>query len=394
MLKEQIRELADRLHAQVIADRRHLHENPELSFLEFKTSAFVKARLDEIGVPWEVVAETGIIGYIKGEKSSGKTIALRADMDALPIRETNPVSYASRNEGVMHACGHDAHTASLLATAAILNTVKSQFGGTIILIFQPGEEKLPGGASLIIKSRVLEKLNPSVIIAQHVSPMIPLGKIGIRKGKFMASMDEIKAVVRGKGGHGAQPHLNIDPVVIAAHIITGLQQIVSRVADPAMPTVLSFGKVIANGGINIIPDEVYLEGTFRTLNETWRDKAHELVKKMAVTIAESMGGGCSFEITRGYPFLINEEKLTAAIQANVGEYIGEDNITEPDIWMAAEDFAMYSNVADSCYYLLGVRNEKKGIISSLHTPGFDIDEEALNLAPGLMAHIAVKQLGY
>lgn len=394
MLKERIRELANKLHPLVIADRRHLHQNPELSFLEFETSAFVKTRLDEIGIPWEPVADTGIIAYVKGEKSSDKVIALRADMDALPISESNQVSYVSRNEGVMHACGHDAHTASLLGTASILNSVKSQFGGTVVLIFQPGEEKLPGGASLIIKSGVLEKLKPSAIIAQHVSPMIPLGKIGIRKNKFMASMDEIKAVVRGKGGHGAQPHLNIDPVVITAHIISGLQQVVSRVADPTIPTVLSFGKVIANGAINIIPDEVYLEGTFRTLDETWRNKAHELIKKMAVTIAESMGGTCSFEITKGYPFLINEEQLTSSVQTISEEYIGKDNITEPDIWMAAEDFAMYSNVADSCYYLLGIRNEERGIVSSLHTPGFDIDENALNLAPGLMAYIAVRRLGY
>ena len=393
MLKEEIRQLATKLHPQVISNRRALHENPELSFLEFETAKFVKARLDEMNIPWESMATTGIVAYIKGDKPSTEVIALRADMDALPIKETNAVAYASRNEGVMHACGHDAHTASLLAVASILTALKAEFGGTVKLIFQPGEEKLPGGASLMIKEGVLENIKPSVIIGQHVSPMIPVGKIGIRKGKFMASMDEIRVVVRGKGGHGAQPHMNIDPVIITAHILTALQQIVSRMASPTLPTVLSFGKVIANGSINVIPDEVYLEGTFRTLEESWRSEAHVKMKKMATSIAESMGGTCDFQIVRGYPFLINEEKLTASVQAIAEEYVGKENIIEPDIWMAAEDFAMYSQAADACYYLLGIRNEEKGIVSSLHTPGFDIDENALHLAPGLMAYIAVKQLG-
>ena len=245
----------------------------------------------------------------------------------------------------------------------------------------------------MIKEGVLENPRPSAVIGQHVMPVLPAGKIALRKGKHMASMDELFVTVRGKGGHGAQPHQNIDPVLITAHIIVALQQIVSRMANPYMPTVLSFGKQIANGAINVIPDEVYMEGTFRTMNEDWRNEAHERMKKMAGNIAESMGGSCEFNIVRGYPFLVNEEKLTAMVHAYAGEYLGKENVLEADIWMAAEDFAYYSQAADSCFYLLGVGNKGKGIVSSLHTPTFNIDEDALTLSTGLMAYIAVKRLG-
>jgi amidohydrolase len=314
-------------------------------------------------------------------------------MDALPIAEANDVIYASQNKGVMHACGHDVHTSSLLGTTKILQSIKSKFGGTIKIIFQPGEEKIPGGASLMIREGVLENPKAGAVIGQHVSPMIDAGKIAIRKGKFMASMDEIFVTVHGKGGHGAQPQQNIDPVVITAHIIVALQQIVSRMANPTQPTVLSFGKLIANGAINVIPDEVYMEGTFRTLDESWRTEAHARMKKMADNIAEGMGGSCDFKIVRGYPFLVNEENLTAQVKTFAEEYLGKDNVLDLDIWMAAEDFAYYSQVADSCFYLLGTGNKEKGITSSLHTPTFDIDEDALALSTGLMAYIAVKRLG-
>jgi amidohydrolase len=314
-------------------------------------------------------------------------------MDALPIVEANDVPYKSQNPGVMHACGHDVHTSSLLGAATILSQMKDQFSGTIKLIFQPAEERLPGGASLMIKEGVLENPKPQAVIGQHVMPLIDAGKVGFRSGKYMASTDELYVTVKGKGGHGAQPQQNIDPVIITAHILTALQTLVSRYSDPKSPCVLSFGKVIANGATNVIPNEVYLEGTFRAMDETWRAEAHKRMKKMAEGIAESMGGSCEFNIMNGYPFLINEEKLTAAARSHAEDYLGKENVLDLDIWMAAEDFAYYSQVADSCFYRLGIRNESKGIVSSVHTPTFDIDESALQVGPGLMAYLALKQLG-
>jgi amidohydrolase len=393
MLKERVQKLANELHASAISNRRHLHANPELSFKEYKTSAFVKERLDQLEIPWTPMAGTGIVAMVEGSKPSDRLIALRADMDALPILEKNKTDYASTNMGVMHACGHDAHTSSLLGTASILQSMRDDFAGKIKLIFQPGEEKLPGGASMMINEGVLVHNRPSAVIAQHVSPNIPAGKIGIRKGKFMASMDEIFVTVRGRGGHGAQPHMNIDPVMISAQILVALQQVVSRMANPAVPTVLSFGKIIADGAINVIPDSVYMEGTFRALNEEWRNEAHVRMKKIAEGIAESFGGSCEFKIVRGYPYLVNEVKLTERVQSFAEEYIGRDNVVPQEIWMAAEDFSMFSQAADCCYYLVGTRNESKGFTSSLHTPTFDIDESALETGMGLMAYIALKQLG-
>ncbi|WP_207426549.1 M20 family metallopeptidase [Pedobacter sp. SYSU D00535] len=393
MLRDRIQELAQRFHGDVVRHRRHLHAHPELSFQEYETSAYVKNALTELGIEWESMANTGVVGIIRGELPSDTVIALRGDMDALPIVEANDVPYKSVNEGVMHACGHDVHTSSLLGTARILQEMRAEFGGTVKLIFQPAEEKLPGGASLMIKEGVLENPTPQAVIGQHVMPLIDAGKIGIRSGKYMASTDEIYVTVKGKGGHAAQPQQNIDPVLITSHIIVALQQVVSRIADPKMPTVLSFGKVIANGATNVIPNEVHLEGTFRTLDESWRAEAHRRMKKIAEGIAESMGGSCEFNIVNGYPYLINEENLTAQVRGFAEAYLGRENVLDLDIWMAAEDFAYYSQVADSCFYRLGIRNEEKGITSSVHTPTFDIDETALITGTGLMAYIAIKRLG-
>ncbi|MDB5000441.1 MAG: N-acyl-L-amino acid amidohydrolase [Mucilaginibacter sp.] len=393
MIKEKIQQLSQDIFNEVVANRRHLHSHPELSFHEVETSVFVANKLEELGLEYHKMADTGLVALIKGDKPSDKVIALRADMDALPITETNDVPYKSQNTGVMHACGHDAHTSSLLGTAKILTELKSEFGGTIKLIFQPAEEKLPGGASLMIKEGVLENPKPAAVLGQHVMPLIDAGKVGFRAGKYMASTDELYVTVKGKGGHGAQPQQNVDPVIITAHILTALQQVISRFADPKSPSVLSFGKVIANGATNVIPNEVYLEGTFRTMDEKWRGEAHIKMKKMAEGIAESMGGSCEFNIMKGYPFLINEEVLTTATRGHAEDYLGKENVLDLDIWMAAEDFAYYSQVADSCFYRLGTRNEERGITSSVHTPTFDVEEDAFKISTGLMAYLAIKQLG-
>ena len=393
MLIEKIKQLSTEFHGDVIRLRRHLHTYPELSFEEHKTSEFVKKQLDALGISWKAVAGTGVLATVTGALPSDAVVAVRADIDALPIQELNEVPYASQHPNVMHACGHDFHTSSLLGTARILQGLKDRFKGSVKFFFQPGEEVIPGGASHMIRDGVLENPRVQAVIGQHAMPRIEAGKIGIRKGKHMASMDSLFVRIIGRGGHGAQPHLNIDPVVIASHIIIALQQIVSRVAHPGDPTVLSFGKVIANGAINVIPDEVYMEGTFRAMNESWRDEAHKRMTKMAEELAASMGAKCEFKIQRGYPFLVNEEKLTEEVRGYAFDYLGEANVLEEDIWMAAEDFAYYSQAADSCFYLCGVGNKAKGIQSSLHTPTFDIDEDALAISTGLMAYIALRRLG-
>jgi amidohydrolase len=393
MIKERIQLIAEEIFNDVVGNRRHLHTNPELSFHEVATSAFVASKLDELEIPYVRMADNGLVGLIVGNKPSDRVVALRADMDALPITEINDVPYKSQNVGVMHACGHDAHTSSLLGTATILSRMKNDFGGTVKLIFQPAEEKLPGGANLMIQEGVLENPKPQAVIGQHVMPFIDAGKVGFRAGKYMASTDEIYVRVIGKGGHGAQPQQNIDPVIITAHMLTALQQVISRFADPKNPSVLSFGKVIANGATNVIPNEVYLEGTFRTMDEKWRAEAHIRMKKLAEGLCESMGAKCEFNIMKGYPYLINEEKLTANVKGFAVDYLGAENVLDLDIWMAGEDFAYFSHAADSCFYRLGTRNESRGITSSVHTPTFDIEESALLGGTGLMAYIALKQLG-
>ncbi|GEO21096.1 M20 metallopeptidase family protein [Cyclobacterium qasimii] len=393
MLKDKIHQLSEKYKSEVIAARRHLHANPELSFQETNTVAFVEAKLREFGLTnIESKAETGLVVIIEGKNPSKKVIALRGDMDALPIVEANDVSYKSTNPGVMHACGHDAHTSSLLGTARILNDLKDEFEGTIKLLFQPGEEKIPGGASMMIKDGALQNPSPTAIIGQHVMPFIPVGKVGFRKGMYMASADELYLKVKGKGGHGAMPETIIDPILISAHILVALQQVVSRKADPKTPSVLSFGRVIAEGATNVIPNEVNIEGTFRTLNEVWRKEAHGHMVKIAKGIAEGMGGEVEFEIRSGYPFLKNEPELTQRAIDAAEAYLGKENVLDLDIWMAAEDFSYYTQEIDGCFYRLGTRNEAKGIVSSVHTPTFDIDEDALGLSTGLMAFIALEEL--
>ena len=388
-----IKQLAKDYAAEVVANRRYLHTNPELSFQEYNTAKFVAQKLKDIGLnPQEGIANTGVVAIIEGRNPSSKVIGLRADMDALPIFEKNDVPYKSQNEGVMHACGHDAHTSSLLGTAKILHQLREDFEGTIKLIFQPAEEKAPGGASIMIKEGVLENPSPASMLGQHVAPNIPVGKIGFREGMYMASTDEIYMTIKGKGGHGAMPDQLIDPVLIASHVIVSLQQIISRNRKPANPSVLSFGRFIADGVTNVIPNEVTIQGTFRCMDEEWREDGLRRMKKMAEGITEAMGGVCEFEIVKGYPFLKNHPELTRRIKAEATTFMGQENVIDLDLWMAGEDFAFYSQVVDSCFYRLGTRNEARGIISGVHTPTFDIDEAALEIGPGLMSWLAIREL--
>ncbi len=389
---QRIKDLAQKYASDFVTVRRYLHKHPELSFKEYNTCVYIKEQLVAMGLTDIIsVAETGLLATIHG-KRKGESILLRADIDALPITEKNDISYASNSEGVMHACGHDAHTASLLLCAKILWDLKDDLVGSVKLLFQPGEEVMPGGASLVMKEKAYKDLGRLRHIGQHVRPDLPVGKVGFRSGKFMASMDELFLTVKGKGGHAAMPENSVDPVLIASHIIIAVQQLVSRMASPKTPSVLSFGKVIANGAINILPDEVYIEGTFRTLDESWRKDALQKLEKLVTSIAEGMGGTCELKINHGYPHLINETPLTEQLKANAIGFLGEENVMELDQWMAAEDFAYYSHKNPACFYMLGVGNQEKGIESGLHTPRFNIDESAIEIGGGLMAWFAVRAL--
>lgn len=394
-MQEKIQRLAADYHADTVAHRRHLHAHPELSYQEHATSRYVADQLAALGIEHQHgVADTGVVALIKGKNPRKRTIALRGDMDALPIREANTVPYKSQNEGVMHACGHDAHTSSLLGTARILHELRDHWEGTVKCIFQPGEEKLPGGASLMIKAGVLENPRPASIFGQHVHPPLRAGMIGLKPGIYMASADEIYVTVKGRGGHGAMPQECVDPIVMSAQIITSLQQIISRYADPAVPSVLTFGKINSVGGAtNIIPNEVRIEGTFRTMHEKWRTEAHKRMKKMAESIAKGMGGACEFNILHGYPVLYNHEELTTRTKQWAIEYLGKDKVVDLPLRMTSEDFAYFSQAMPACFYRLGTGNPERGITSPIHTDTFDIDETSLETGVGLMAWLAYRELG-
>ena len=393
-VKDSVKLLAKKYKKAIIDIRRDLHQHPELSFKEFDTSKRIVKILKANKISHKSgYAKTGIVAIIKGKGSSKKTIALRADIDALPIAETNKVKYKSKHKGVMHACGHDVHTASLLGCIMILNELKDHFSGTVRCIFQPGEELLPGGASLLIKEGVLKNPKPQTILGQHVHPPLRVGKVGFRPGMYMASADEIYVTVKGKGGHAALPEHVIDPVLIASNLVVSLQQIVSRKAPPSIPTVLSFGKINSTGGAtNIIPDEVKLEGTFRTFDESWRKQAHKLMKKLAEQLAKSMGGSCNFDIRNGYPHLYNNPKLTVKLKEAAEQYLGKKNVVDLPARMTSEDFAFYSHMIPATFYRLGTGNPDKGITSPVHTSTFNIDEDALEVGSGLMAWLAIQQL--
>jgi len=382
---DKIRQLANQYSKEFIEVRHHLHANPELSYQEFETSKFVQDKLVSFGIPFRAIATTGVVGLIKGKNPEKRIVALRADMDALPIHEENNVPYKSTKEGIMHACGHDVHTTCLLGAAKILNETKNDWEGTVKLIFQPGEEKNPGGASYMIRDGVLENPKPSAIFAMHVHPGLQLGKMSFRSGKVMASADEIYITVKGKGGHAASPHLCIDPILIASHLITSLQQVISRNSNPFNPSVLSITSFQGGTTTNVIPEEVKLKGTFRAMDETWRAKAHELITKHATSLVNSMGGEIDLLIDKGYPAVFNNEQLHEVAKNVAMDFIGKENVEETELRMGAEDFGYYAQQIPACFYRVGVMNKEKGITSGVHTPTFNIDEDAIETGMGFMA---------
>jgi amidohydrolase len=381
-----IKTLASGLQPELQRIRHHLHAHPELSFEEYETAAFVAAELDRIGIPYQKgIAGTGIVAMIEGRNPSKKCIALRADMDALPIEEANTTDYRSQNKGVMHACGHDVHTTCLLGAATILHALKDEFEGTFKLIFQPGEEKSPGGASLLIAEGVLENPKPEAILGLHVYPNLPAGTAGFCPGQYMASADEIYITVKGKGGHAALPQETIDPIAVAAMIITGMQQVVSRRSNPLSPSVLTFGKIAGGHTTNVIPETVELEGTFRTFDEVWRKEAKELIRNIAVQIAAAYGAEAIVDIPEGYPSLFNNPELTGQVTGFANEYLGEENVKALEKRMGAEDFSFYTHHTKGCFYRIGTNRNNEAFTAPVHNSRFDIDEHALETGAGLMS---------
>jgi len=392
MLREKIKSLAQQYEQEFIDVRRYLHAHPELSYQEFETSKFVQQKLAEWEIPFEVKAASGVVGLIQGRNPDSRIIALRADMDALPIEEENEVAYKSLNKGVMHACGHDVHTSCLLGASKILQELRGEWEGTVKLIFQPGEEKNPGGASLMIKDGALENPKPLGIFGLHVHPGLPTGKFSFRKGRVMASADEIYITITSKGGHAAAPHLTADTILIASHLIVSLQQIISRNNNPLTPSVLSICSIQGGNTTNVIPSEVKLKGTFRAMDEEWRYKAHKLIKKQTTELVAAMGAEADVLIDVGYPFVDNDVALTDKAWEAATEYWGNYKIEETELRMGAEDFGYYTHVVPGCFYRLGVRNEAEGVIYNVHTPKFNINEEAISNGIQMMAWLGATVL--
>ena len=393
MKKVEVKKKVKNLVPKLINIRRYLHANPELSFNEENTSKYISTLLTD----WKIQHQTnvgglGIVGTIEGKNPQSKIIALRADMDALAIIEQNNVSYSSLNDGVMHACGHDIHMTCLLGAINILNNNKHDFEGTIKFIFQPAEENLPGGAIKMIKEGVLENPKPEMIFAQHVFPDLEIGKVGVRAGIYMASSDEINLTITGKGGHAAILGSFDDTVLAASSIVVALQQIVSRHAPPTVPSVLSFGRMIADGAYNVIPSEVTIQGTFRTFNEAWRNKVHALITNIAQNTALAHNTNCEVVINKGYPVLQNNKLATDIFTKAAIDFVGEENVIDLDIRMTVEDFARYTQLIPGCFYRLGTSNKEKGIISNLHTPTFNVDEKSIEIGTGLMIWTAISAL--
>jgi amidohydrolase len=388
-----IREKVQLYFPDVQAIRHHIHSHPELSFNEHETMAFISGKLTDMGIEHETgVADTGIVALIKGKNPSKKCIALRADMDALPIQEANETEYRSQNDGVMHACGHDVHSSCLLGAARILHELRDEFEGTIKLIFQPGEEKHPGGASLMIAAGVLENPKPEAIFALHVYPHLPSGTAGFRAGQYMASADEVYITIEGKGGHAALPHQTVDPIAIAAQVITNLQQVISRKGSPLIPSVLTFGKIAGGFATNVIPDKVELLGTFRTMDETWRYEAHKWIKDITEQVCAANGARAIVEIPPGYPSLFNDPALTTFAEDWARDYIGAENIHTLDMRMAGEDFSFYTHHVPGCFFRIGTSLNGEQFTAPVHNAHFDIHEEAMKTGVGLFSWMAIQAL--
>lgn len=387
---EKIKQLNDELFDEIVRLRRTIHQNPELAFEERETARLVTTTLEPLGFELRTgVAKTGIVATLDGAHP-GPTVALRGDMDALPILEENEFDFVSKNSGKMHACGHDAHTSSLLGTAMILQRLKDELHGRIRFLFQPSEERLPGGAKPMIEEGALAGPHePTAIFGQHVQPDLPAGRIGVRGGMYMASSDEIYITVRGTGGHAAGPHmLRTDAVLVASHIVVALQSIISRHCPPDVPSVLTIGRLIADGATNVIPERARLEGTFRAMDEDWRFRAHDLIRRVAEHTAAALGAEIDVDVVVGYPALYNHLAETDFVRSAASEYVGADNVVDLDRWYASEDFAWYLKELPGSFYRIGTGNKEKGIVHRLHTSRFTIDEDALRVAPGFMAYLA------
>ena len=398
-LDNKIKALAKQNFAKVLDIRRHLHQHPELSFKEFETSKFIQKQLSDAGILFtKGYVETGIVALIKGKNPDKKTILLRADMDALPIEEKNNVAYKSVNPGVMHACGHDVHSSIALGAAFILNEIKDEFEGTVKIMFQPGEEVLPGGASLMIQAGILENPKVDKAIALHVFPSMEAGKVGFKSGMYMASTDELYITVNGKGGHAAMPAEYINPLLIASEILLEINNhymkpnaLVGKSGEN-IPTVVAFGKIEGKGATNVIPEKVELAGTFRTMDEQWRESVHQQLNNIVKTISQKYNVESVLRIEKGYPFLVNDKDLTNSCFASAQNFLGKENVEELPLRMTAEDFAFITQKVPSCFFRLGTANKEQGITSGVHTPTFNIDESALELGVGLIASLTVNEL--
>lgn len=391
-MKETIKELSGKIEKVVRNIYYHLHQHPELSFQEKETAVFISEFLTDEGIAFRSgIGGHGILARIDG-RSSGKVIALRADMDALPINECNDVPFRSVNDGVMHACGHDAHVACLLGAAFLLNHLRDRFDGTVLLIFQSGEEMHPGGARLMLEDGLFDDIKPHLIIGQHVNNDLPCGHVAVGSGCIMASADEFHLVVEGKGGHGAMPHRLNDTVLAASQIVVALQQVVSRRTDPFHPTVLTVGKFIADGATNIIPDRVFLSGTLRCMDEEERLSAKRLIRVICERTAEAYGCLCEADVKEGYPAVFNDEEVTSRARRYLAELLGEDAVEPIEKRMTAEDFGFFSAVLPATFFRLGVAGAENRGAGGQHTPTFLIDEGALRIGVETMSFLALRFL--